>query len=156
MTEAQGADSGAALRDLTDALARIERERQRVRPGDWETLFRQMRAVLEQLVDHPFLRGDLHAEMLLGRLAVASDLADLDRRVDDLGEYVAGKLVFTEALIAAREGRAVEPAALVPRRFGAAQSGAGRVLAQHGPSGSDFALSDEAALTPARRGILRL
>lgn len=150
------ADTHAAMQSLTDSLARIERERRRVRPEEWETLFRQMRSAMLELASHPFLAGDVHAEMLLSRMASAADLPDLDRRVDALGEYLAGKLAYNAALRAVRDGKEPDPGVLMPRRFGASAPGAGRVVAQHGPSGSDFDLSGESAAALPRRGILRL
>lgn len=150
------AESQATLDALAEALARIDRDRRRVRPEDWDTLFRQMRTVLQHLATHPFLAGDAHAEMLLTRIAASPDLAEFDNRVDALGEYVAGKLAFNAALRAVRDGKEPDATALVPRRFGATAPGAGRVVAQHGPSGSDFDLTGEGAVTQPRRGILRL
>ncbi len=150
------AESLATIDALTEALARIDRERRRVRPEDWDTLFRQMRTAVQQLAAHPFLAGDAHAEMLLTRMAASPDLAEFDSRVDDLGEYVAGKLAFNAALRAVRDGKEPDATALVPRRFGATAPGAGRVVAQHGPSGSDFDLTGEGAMAQPRRGILRL
>lgn len=150
------ADTQAAIVSLAEAIERIERERRRVRPEDWDTLFRQMRSAMLELASHPFLAGDVHAEMLLSRMAAAADLPELDRQVDALGEYIAGKLAYNAALRAVRDGKEPDPAALMPRRFGATAPGAGRVVAQHGPSGSDFDLSGESAAALPRRGILRL
>lgn len=150
------AETEAIVAELGRSIAEIERERRRVRPGDWDTLFRQMRDVLEQLANHPFLAGDLHAEMLLSRLTGAADLADLDARVDALGEYVAGKLAFQAALTAARAGREPDPADLLPRQFGAQAPGAGRVLAQQGPSGSDFLIDGDAKSHAPQRSVFRL
>lgn len=150
------ADTQATIQSLAETMARIERERRRVRPEDWETLFRQLRSAMLELASHPFLAGDVHAEMLLSRLASATDLPDLDRRVDALGEYIAGKLAYNAALRAVRDGKEPDAAALMPRRFGATAPGAGRIVAQHGPSGSDFDLSGESAAALPRRGILRL
>lgn len=150
------AESEAALAALGEALQRIERERRRVRPEDWETLFRQMKTAIVQLGTHPFVAGDIHAEMLLARMAASADLEELDRRTDALGEYIAGKLAYNAALKAVRQGQDPDPASLIPRRFGATAPGAGRVVAQHGPSGSDFDLSGDGAAIQPRRGILRL
>lgn len=150
------AEAEGIVAELGRSIAAIERERRRVRPDDWDTLFRQMRDVLVQLSSHPFLAGDLHAEMLLSRLAGAADLPDLDARVDALGEYVAGKLAFQAALKAARDGRAPDPADLLPRQFGGQAPGAGRVLAQHGPSGSDFEISGGDNTLPPQRSVFRL
>lgn len=159
MTEAADrrlAEVQGIVRDLGDWLARIERERRRVRPSDWDTLFRQMQTLFVELGSHPFLSGDAHAEMLLARMAAASDLDEFDRRTTDLGDYVAGKLAYNAALRAVREGREPDPADLRPRSFGASAPGAGRVVAQFGPSGSDFTIADDPAPTRERRGILRL
>lgn len=150
------AESEAIVAELGRSIAAIERERRRVRPGDWDTLFRQMGDVLHQLASHPFIAGDLHAEMLISRLAGAADLPDLDTRVDALGEYIAGKLAFQAALTAARDGREPDPADLLPRQFGAQAPGAGRVLAQQGPSGSDFAIADKDKAHPPQRSVFRL
>lgn len=150
------AEVEGVVRDLGDAIARIHRERRRVLPSDWDTLFRQIHSLFLDLAAHPFLAGDSHAEMLLARMAASSDLEEFDKRVTDLGDYVAGKLAYNAALKALRDGREPDPGDLIPRRFGASAPGAGRVVAQFGPSGSDFALSDEPAPARARRGILRL
>lgn len=150
------AEVEAIVHDLGAAIERIERERRKVRPEDWDTLFRQMRAALEALGTHPFLAGDLHAEMLLSRMTAAADLEEFDKRVDALGDYVAGKLAYNATLKALREGREPDPAELQPRRFGGTAPGAARVVAQFGPSGSDFELTGEPAGPKARRGILRL
>jgi hypothetical protein len=150
------AETDATVAALAEALARIDRDRRRVRPEDWDTLFRQMRTAVQQLAAHPFLAGDAHGEMLLIRIAASPDLAEFDRRVDALGEYVAGKLAFNAALRAVRDGKEPDATALLPRRFGATAPGAGRVVAQNGPSGSDFDLTGEGAMAQPRRGILRL
>lgn len=150
------ADVQAIVRDLGEAMARIERERRRVLPSDWDTLFRQMQTLFVELGTHPFLAGDAHAEMLLARMGAASDLEEFDRRVSALGEYVAGKLAYNAALRAVREGREPDPADLIPRSFGASAPGAGRVVAQVGPSGSDFAIASDPAPVEQRRSILRL
>lgn len=142
--------------ELGIALARIERERARVRPEDWDTLFRQMARIMTELATHPFLAGDEHAEMLIGRAALSDDLEMFDARISELGEYVAGKLAYHEALKAVREGREPDPALLVPRRFGASAPGAGRAEAQAGPSGSDFEVTGKAEPVVVRREILRL
>ena len=146
----------AIVDDLAVALAAVERERRRVRPSEWDTLFRQIQTLFIELGTHPFLAGDLHAEMLLARMGAASNLEEFDQRVTDLGDYVAGKLAYNAAIRAARDGIEPDPADLLPRRFGASAPGAGRVAAQFGPSGSDFALADDPAPARARRGILRL
>lgn len=150
------AESEAIVAELGRSIAAIERERRRVRPGDWDTLFRQMTDVLRQLASHPFIAGDLHAEMLISRLAGAADLPDLDARVDALGEYVAGKLAFQAALKAARDGREPDPADLLPRQFGAQAPGAGRVIAQQGPSGSDFQITGQDTTNTPQRSVFRL
>lgn len=150
------ADTQSTLRALSAAMERIDRERRRVRPSDWDTLFRQMHTLFLELARHPFLAGDVHAEMLLARMAAAPDLEEFDKRVSALGDYVGGKLAFNAAIVAAREGREPDPSDLIPRKFGATAPGLGRVVGQFGPSGSDFALSDEAQPERARRGILRL
>jgi hypothetical protein len=150
------AEAEAVVAELGRSIAAIERERRRVRPSDWDTLFRQMGDVLQHLASHPFIAGDLHAEMLIRRLAGAADLPDLDTRVDVLGEYIAGKLAFQAALIAAREGREPDPADLLPRQFGGQAPGAGRALAQQGPSGSDFQITDNDKLPPPQRSVFRL
>lgn len=150
------AESEAALAALAEALQRIDRDRRRVRPEDWDTLFRQMKSAMVQLGTHPFIAGDIHAEILLARMAASADLEELDRRTDVLGEYIAGKLAYNAALRALRDGQEPDPASLIPRRFGATAPGAGRVVAQHGLSGSDFDLSGDGAVPQPRRGILRL
>lgn len=150
------AETEATIAALAETMARIERERRRVRPEDWDTLFRQMRTAVQQLASHPFLAGDTHAEMLLTRMAAAPDLAEFDRRVDALGEYVAGKLAYNAALRAVRDGQEPDTADLIPRRFGASAPGAGRVVAQHGPSGSDFDLNHDGSAALPLRGSLRL
>jgi hypothetical protein len=150
------AETQATIQSLTEAMARIERERRRVRPEDWDTLFRQMRSAIQQLMSHPFLDGDTHAEMLMTRMAAAPDLAELDRRVDLLGEYIAGKLAYNAALRAVRDGTEPTAADLIPRRFGASAPGVGRVVAQHGPSGSDFDLNQDGTAVLPLRSTLRL
>ncbi len=150
------AEAEGIVRDLGAAIERIERERRRVRPEDWDTLFRQMRDLIVALGTHPFIAGDVHAEMLVARMCGAADLEDFDRRVSDLGEYIAGKLAYNAALKAVREGREPDPAELIPRRFGGSAPNGGRVVAQLGPSGSDFDLTGEAVSPALRRGILRL
>lgn len=150
------AEQERIVRELGEAIARIERERARVRPEDWDTLFRQMAQIMVDLATHPFLAGDVHAETLIERMAVSDDLEIFDKRVTELGEYVAGKLAYHEALRAVREGRMPDPALLVPRTFGATAPGAGRIEAQAGPSGSDFELSGTAEPVAVRRDILRL
>ena len=144
------------LRDLGQAMVEVERERRRVRPEDWATLFRQMRDVLQQLLTHPFIAGDAHAEMLATRMLAASDMVEFDTRLDRFGEYIAGKLAYNAALAAIREGREPDPASLIPRKFGASAPGAGRVVGRHGPSGSDFEIAGGGETVQPRRGILRL
>jgi hypothetical protein len=150
------AETQRIVRELGEAMSRIDRERRRVRPEDWDTLLRQIQTLFVELGTHPFLAGDAHAEMLLARMGAASDLEEFDRRVTDLGQYVAGKLAYNAALRALREGREPDPADLIPRSFGASAPGAGRVVAQGGPSGSDFAIASDPAPAEQRRSILRL
>jgi hypothetical protein len=156
----------ATIAALGRRLAELDRERQRVRPEDWTTLFRQMRVLLEQLAAHPFLRGDAEAEARLTRMMRASDLEAFDRGVDHLADYVAGKLAFNAAI----RGKAVDPSALHPTSSvqTRATGMAARASAQHGPSGDDFAIGDAAAPEPdpsrpespqpkpPRRSMLRL
>ena len=141
---------------LTEVMGRLERERRRVTPEDWATLFRQMQSVLRGIADHPFIAGDLHAEHLIGQLAGASDLAELDRRVDILGEYIAGKIAYNVALKAAHDGIEPDPTELLPRKFGASAPGTAKVMGIGGPSGSDFDVSGDNQTGVPYRGFIRL
>lgn len=150
-----------AIEDLDQALRSIERERARVRPEDWQTLFRQLQTMLEDLVKQPFLVGDLEAEARLDAILMASDLPDLDAKVDHLAEYISGKLAYMAALSEA-EGGVQTPADvpyLAPTQSNAAV--VARVASSQGPSGSDFDLggdADSAPETPStgRRNVIRL
>lgn len=152
-------DSAPDPADLAKRLARIERERQRVRPEDWQTLFRQMRTLLEQLSRHPFLKGDAEAEARLARMTSAADLEEFDRRVDHLAEYVMGKLAFNAAM----KGEPVDPSQLHPTSTvqSRAMGAAAREAARYGPSGDDFDApgdgdGDRPAPARPRRTVVRL
>lgn len=138
-------------------LAEIERERRRIRPEDWDTLFRQIATMMQQLAAHPFIRGDLEAETRLEAMLGAPDMEAFDQATDRLAEYVEGKLAFNAALKALEEGG---PMPELPRLRSAGQATgqAVRAAASHGPSGSDFDLGDgaDAPQPLGRRGVLRL
>lgn len=155
-----------ALRQISDALRRIERERKRVRPEDWATLFRQTERVLSDLVDHPFVKGDREAEIRLANVIYSVDLEDMDRQVDRLAEYLIGKLEFNMKM---REQDSGKKDNRVPRYVAPASSTteATRAQARHGPSGSDFDLTppstsdpgkggNDTSKPPSRRSVLRL
>lgn len=137
------ASTEATLAALGKRLAAIDRERQRIRPEDWQTLFRQMRTLLDQLATHPFLRGDAEAELRLKRMMRAADMDEFDRRVDHLAAYVAGKLAYNAAI----RGKEVDPSVLHPGSTPQARATgmAARASAQHGPSGDDFLIQPDAA-----------
>lgn len=149
----------AALADMARRIATIERERRRIRPEDWKTLFRQIRTLAQELIAHPFLKGDLEAEQRLDRMLTSADLEEFDRRVDDLGEYVRGKVAFNAAMDALERGDTAAAAAAPPpvARPAPGASAVSRMAAAHGPSGSDFDLGGPAGGdAPRRRGVLRL
>ena len=156
----------SALRQVSDALRRIERERKRVRPEDWATLFRQTERVLSDLVDHPFVKGDREAEIRLANIIYSADLEDMDRNVDRLAEYLIGKLEFNIKMRNRDAGQKDERA---PRYVAPASTTteATRAQARHGPSGSDFdiappsdcdagVLNKDTSKPPVRRSVLRL
>jgi hypothetical protein len=147
-------DAQRAMRAVQEGLERIARERARVRPEDWSTLFRQMQAVLTQLATHPFLRGDIEAELLVERILRSETLADVDARTDDLADYVLRKAEYVAELRAIAEGRPVEaPRHVAPR---SSSSEVTRAAAASGPSGDDFMAGGEDADARPRRSVLRL
>jgi hypothetical protein len=144
-----------ALRQIEDGLARIARERARVRPEDWATLFRQIGTVLRQLATHPFVIGDMEAELLIDRVLRSETMAAVDERTDDLIDYVLRKADYVAALRAARDGQPFDlPRHVAPRNTSSEVS---RAEAAAGPSGDDFlpgkAGSDQ---DRPRRSLLRL
>lgn len=152
-------ETRAILAATARRIANLERERKRIRPEDWQTLFRQIRTLAGELVAHPFLKGDLEAEVRLDRMLLSADLEEFDRRVDDLAEYVRGKLAFNAAMEALERGdiaaaTAPPPPAPPPPR---PDAGLARMVGAQGPSGSDFDLGGPAGGdAPRRRGVIRL
>ena len=153
-------DTQAMLAAMARRIVALERERKRIRREDWETLFRQIRTLAGELIAHPFLKGDLEAEARLDRMLLSADLEEFDRRVDDLDEYVRGKLAFNAAMAALERGdtAAAEAAAPPPPPPRARPDGGlSRMVAAQGPSGSDFDLGGPAGGdAPRRRGVIRL
>lgn len=144
-----------AMRAIEDGLVRIARERARVRPEDWATLFRQMQTLLHQLATHRFVKGDMEAELLIERILRSEDLEQVDARFDDFAEYALRKLEYIHALRAAREGGEAE----APRHLALRNSASEvtRAEAAGGPSGDDFAVGGrETAPERPRRSLLRL
>ncbi|WP_284262783.1 hypothetical protein [Roseicyclus amphidinii] len=126
-------------------------------PGDWSTLLRQLGDHLRLLVEAPFLKGDLEAELRLRAMLAAQDMEELHAATDRLAEYVNDRLNALERLQALAEGR--EPPA--PRERFATGDGAAAVARRSiaaGPSGSDFVLdqSRTVELAELARGPLRL
>ncbi len=147
-----------AMAQISDALMRIERERSRVRAEDWATLFRQTQDVLYELLTHPFVEGDMEAELRLQRIIYADDLEEMDKSVDFFAEYVVGKLEYHAAVKAHQEGKEHKD---VPRFTTPSNSTSEvtRAQAMHGPSGSDFMIQNEDKTDSApaqRRSVLRL
>ena len=144
-----------AMRAIQEGLARIERERARVRPEDWATLFRQMQTILLQLAKHPFVTGDMQAELLIERILRSDDLEQVDARTDEFAEYALRKLQYLAELKAAMEGKPVEaPRHVAPRN---SSSDVTRAAAAAGPSGDDFAAgTEDASASRQRRSVLRL
>lgn len=141
---------------LASRIAAIERERKQIRREDWNTLFRQIRTVASELIAHPFVKGDLEAEMRIARMLAAGDLEDFALRVAHLEEYVLGKLAFNRAVAALENGEAA-PDRPAPMPVAPVASENLRRVTAHGPSGSDFALTPgDAPSSSPRRGILRL
>lgn len=153
-------ETQAILAATARRIATIERERKRIRPEDWQTLFRQLRTLAGELVAHPFLKGDLEAEVRLDRMLLSADLEEFDRRVDELAEYVRGKLAFNAAMDALERGDTAALEAAMPPptpRPAGPDSGLTRLAAAQGPSGSDFDLGGPAGgNAPRRRGVIRL
>ena len=144
-----------AMQAIEDGLARIARERARVRPEDWATLYRQLQSVLLQLATHGFVKGDIQAEMLIQRILRSENLEQVDSRTDDLAEYVLRKLNYIAALRAAQEGKPVEALHHVAPRNSATD--VTRAAAAAGPSGDDFVVDGaEAGESRPRRSVLRL
>jgi hypothetical protein len=144
-----------AMRSITVGLERIARERARVRPEDWATLFRQLKAVLLQLALHPFVKGDMQAELLVERILRSETLEEVDERVDDFADYAMRKQNYIAALKAVAEGRPVEGQRHVALRN--TSSEVTRAASASGPSGDDFAIGDQGgAADRSRRSLLRL
>lgn len=143
-----------AMRAVEAGLERIARERARVRPEDWATLFRQMQAILLQLATHPFVQGDIEAELLIERILRSEDLEQVDARTDDFADYAMRKLSYIAALRAAREGKTVDAHQHVAPRN--TSSEVTRAEAAAGPSGDDFMAGGEDAKDRPRRSLLRL
>lgn len=144
-----------AMRAVQDGLARIARERARVRPEDWATLFRQMQTLLLRLATHDFVKGDMQAELLIERILRSEDLVQVDARVDDFAEYATRKLDYVLAIKAARDGQLVEERRHVAPRNSA--SDLTRAEAAGGPSGDDFSVAGQDGTTDRpRRSLLRL
>jgi hypothetical protein len=127
------------------------------RKQDWATLLRQLGGQLDLLARSPFVWGDAEAEKRLRVMLRASDMAVLDKAMDDLADYLTGKRDFHVALEARRKGLPV-PAPSRPlggTRLGLAQT---RHIAAVGPSGDDFVLGTSTATPDSfdRRGRLRL
>lgn len=151
-------DADRASQALLKGLERIARERARVRAEDWQTLFRQLRTILIQLATHPFVVGDMQAELLIERLIESDDLEEFDVRVDDFASYAVAKLEYNAALRAAANGEHVEdvPTFVAPQN---STTEVTRAAAVNGPSGSDFVFDEESDADSepvARRSVLRL
>ncbi|WP_163850673.1 hypothetical protein [Pseudooceanicola aestuarii] len=141
--EANLRETEAQINQLGRRLADAERERNRTRPEDWQTLFRQVATLATRLAEHPFIRGDAEAEQRVARMLRAPDLEIFDLRTDALAEYISGKLAFHAAMKAAAEGKAQpDPDRPRLRQSAPSSSEATRMAAAFGPSGSDFALPD--------------
>lgn len=136
--------------DLDAALARLERASAQRKALDWDTLFRQLADAMTRLCEHPFIRGDMEAELRLEAVLRASDLEMMDQRMDHLVSYVTGKIAFT--LAARGEDAGAE---MRPIHSGPPDGTNTRRVAAGGPSGDDFNLS-EAEDAPPLRGVLRL
>ena len=154
-------DANAGVLSIFRAMQRAERERARIRPEDWSTLFRQIQDVMIQLAGHPFVKGDMEAEMLIERISGSDDLEELDQRVDQFVSYAIGKLEYNAGLRAALEGKDPAEAEAVFRRPQASVTEVTRAQASHGPSGSDFAVAnavedDEEEDLSLRRTVFRL
>jgi hypothetical protein len=149
-----------AMRSITEGLERIARERAKVRPEDWATLFRQLQAVLLQLSTHPFVKGDMQAELLVERILRSETLEQVDERTDDLAEYAMKKVEYIAALKAIAEGRPVEGRPGDGTRHIALRNTSSevtRAAAAGGPSGDDFVVGgQDAAENRPRRSLLRL
>jgi hypothetical protein len=144
-----------AMREITEGLERIARERAKVRPEDWATLFRQLQAALLQLLKHPFVTGDMQAELLVERILRSETLEEVDERTDDFAEYAMRKMQYVSALKTIAEGRPVEAPRHVALRN--TSSEVTRAQAAGGPSGDDFTVDGaEAATGKPRRSLLRL
>jgi hypothetical protein len=143
-----------AMRQIEDGLVRIARERAKVRPEDWATLFRQMQALLQQLVTHSFVVGDMQAELLVERILRSETLEEVDARTDDLAEYVLRKAQYVAALKAAKDGVSVDAPQHVALRN--TSSEVTRAEAAAGPSGDDFGIGGTATPDRPRRSLLRL
>lgn len=144
-----------AMRAIQEGLARIERERAKVRPEDWATLYRQMQSVLLQMANHPFVQGDMEAELLLERILRSENLDEVDARTDDFAQYAMRKLDYIAMLRAAQDGKTV-PAQrhIAPRNTSTEVT---RAAAASGPSGDDFGVGGaDAAADRPRRSLLRL
>lgn len=144
-----------AMRSITEGLDRIARDRAKVRPEDWATLFRQLHTNLLQLLAHPFVKGDMQAELLVERILRSETLETVDERTDDFAEYAMRKMQYISALKAIAEGRPVEAPRHVALRN--TSSEVTRAAAAGGPSGDDFAVGgEETAANRPRRSLLRL
>jgi hypothetical protein len=144
-----------AMRQIEEGLERIARERAKVRPEDWATLYRQLQTMLHTLVKHPFVVGDMQAELLVERILRSEDLVEVDARTDDLAEYMLRKAEYMAALKAAKEGVPVEAPRHVALRN--TSSEVTRAEAAAGPSGDDFGVGGaETAADRPRRSLLRL
>jgi len=147
-------DAARMALEMRRRLARIERQRARIAPDAWRTIFRQMRTLCEQLIDQPFIREDAESMTRLGAVLSAPDLATLDERVSHLGRRV-------EERLRDRARQQGVPEEALPRLLAMTMSSpdTSRLQAEAGPSGDDFILSGDDPRTaprPMHRGILRL
>ncbi len=106
-----------AMRQIEAGLDRIARERAKVRPEDWATLFRQMQTILRQLVTHPFVKGDMEAELLVERILRSENLDEVDARTDIFAEYAMRKLDYIGMLRAAQDGKPVDTQPCGPAKY---------------------------------------
>ena len=144
-----------AMWQIEAGLDRIARERAKVRPEDWATLFRQMQTILRQLVAHPFVKGDREAELLVERILRSENLDEVDARTDVFAEYAMRKLDYIAMLRAAQDGKPVDTQRHVAPRN--TSSEVTRAEAAAGPSGDDFGPGrDDTTSDRPRRSLLRL
>ena len=173
-TETEETESGldidpavaAAIAQTEDWLVRQEKAANRISHDDWDAVMGGLRKGLIQIVESPFVAGDLEAENLVNRVLASADFEDFNLRLDTLSAYLGAKAQYNLVRKAQQEpveideetGEPVVQSVVDRNAVHQSTNGISRRAPTEDVSGSDFEGVEGADAAPVkkRRKVLRL